>query len=139
MPLKRKPAFDPWRTMKLGRFHDVITSIFRASFWVALVFAFVMALPPQPPHLPGNPSDKVQHILAFATLAALVSIAYRSVALLRLLAYLSAFGALIEVFQAFPALNRDSDPIDWIADTFAAALVLAAVHCWRSREQTGGP
>ena len=29
----------------------------RALFWLALVFAVVMALLPQPPALPGTPSD----------------------------------------------------------------------------------
>ena len=53
---------------------------------------------------------------------------------MRLLGGLSAFGAIIEVLQAIPALNRDSDPVDWLADTIAAALVLAAVRWWRSRQ-----
>ena len=48
----------------------------RPICWAATIFAFVMTLLPQPPQLPGSPSDKVQlsdkvqHILAFATLAA---------------------------------------------------------------------
>jgi hypothetical protein len=45
---------------------------------------------------------------------------------------LSLFGALIELCQAIPALNRDSDPIDWIADTLACGLVLLLV-AWRRR------
>lgn len=53
---------------------------------------------------------------------------------MRLLASLSAYGALIEVLQAIPALNRDSDPVDWGADTLAAAIVLAAVWRWRIRQ-----
>lgn len=103
-------------------------SFYRAAFWAALIFAFVMALLPQPPQLPGAPSDKVQHIVAFATLAALWSAAYRSMSLMRLLASLSVFGAVIEGHQAIPMLNRDSDPLDWVADTIAAALMLAAVR-----------
>jgi VanZ family protein len=95
------------------------------------MFALVMALLPQPPQLPGSPTDKVQHMVAFATLAALASAAYRSTSLMRLLVSLSAFGALIEVLQAIPALNRDSDPVDWVADTIAAAIVFAAVWRWR--------
>ncbi len=41
---------------------------------------------------------------------------------------LSLFGAFIELVQYIPALHRDSDPIDWIADTAAAALVLIFLH-----------
>jgi VanZ family protein len=51
---------------------------------------------------------------------------------LRLLAALSLFGALIEVVQAIPALQRDSDIKDWIADTVAVAVVLVIVW-WRRR------
>lgn len=114
-----------------------MTGFYRASFWAALIFAFVMALLPQPPQLPGTPSDKVQHIIAFATLAGFGSAAYRSMSLIKLLVSLSAFGAVIEVLQAIPALNRDSDPVDWLADTLAAALVLVAVGWWRSKQESG--
>lgn len=110
-----------------------MTGFFRVSFWAAFLFAFVMALLPQPPQLPGNPSDKLQHIVAFATLAALAAAAYPKASLMRLFVGLSAFGALIELFQGVPALNRDSDPVDWVADTVAAATVFAAVWWWRNR------
>ncbi|HEX8839851.1 MAG TPA: hypothetical protein VF750_05220 [Sphingomicrobium sp.] len=103
----------------------------RLLFWAALGFAFVMAVLPHPPELPGEPSDKLQHIAAFATLALLVSFAYPATALPRLLLRLSLFGAIIELVQAIPALHRDSDYKDWIADTLAAGLVLAAAWCLR--------
>jgi len=92
-----------------------------------------MAVLPHPPQVPGQPNDKVQHIAAFATLALLASLAYPTVRLLSLLVGLSLFGALIEMVQAIPALQRDSDVRDWIADTIAAAAVLLAVRWWRSR------
>ncbi len=107
----------------------------RPAFWFALVFSFVMALLPQPPQLPGTPSDKVQHVAAFATLALLGSTAYPSTSLIRWLVKLSGFGAMIELLQAIPALNRDSDAVDWVADTAAAALVLAAVWWWRRKRE----
>ncbi len=109
-----------------------MTIFYRATFWAALTFAFVMALLPRPPQMPGAPSDKIQHIAAFATLALLATVAYRSTSLIRLFAGLAVFGALIELFQAIPALNRDSDPLDWVADVVAAAAVFALVRCWRS-------
>ena len=105
----------------------------RAVFWAAAVFAFVMAVLPQPPELPGEPGDKIQHIVAFATLAILGSFAFPRTALLQLLLRLSLFGAAIEVVQAFPALHRDSDPLDWIADTAAVAVILLIVRWVRSR------
>lgn len=95
-----------------------------------------MAVLPHPPEVPGEPNDKVQHIIAFATLAALASFAYPRTALFRLLASLSLFGAFIEVVQAIPALQRDSDIMDWVADTAAVAAVLAVV--WLLRRSASG-
>ena len=92
-----------------------------------------MAVLPHPPEVPGQPNDKVQHIAAFITLALLGSLAYPAVRLFSLFVGLSLFGALIEMVQAIPALQRDSDVRDWIADTIAAAAVLLSVRWWRSR------
>lgn len=92
-----------------------------------------MAIVPHPPELPGEPNDKVQHIIAFATLALLGSFAYPRTALIRLLAGLSLFGALIEVVQAIPMLHRDSDLLDWLADTIAVLVVLLVVRRWSLR------
>lgn len=89
-----------------------------------------MAILPHPPPVPGNPNDKVQHIAAFATLALLGSFAYPQTTLVSLFLRLSLFGAFIEVVQAIPVLNRDSDILDWLADTVAVAIVLLLVR-WR--------
>jgi VanZ family protein len=107
--------------------------IFRLGFWAAVLLAFVMAALPQPPQLPGQPSDKLLHIIAFATLALLGSLAFPRIPLLKLTLALSVFGAAIELVQAVPALNRDSEFLDWIADTAAAAFVLFLVFLWRRR------
>jgi len=104
----------------------------QAIFWAAACFAFVMAAVPHPPEVPGEPNDKVEHMIAFATLAMLAAFAFPRTALLRLLVGLSLFGALIEVVQAIPALQRDSDIKDWAADTVAAGLILGLVW-WRRR------
>jgi uncharacterized membrane protein YphA (DoxX/SURF4 family) len=105
----------------------------RAVFRAAACVAFVMAVLPHPPQFPGEPNDKVQHIAAFATLALLGSFAYPATTLSKLLVRLSLFGAAIEVVQAIPALHRDSDVLDWLADTVAVAVVLLLVRWWRGR------
>ena len=105
----------------------------RLLFWAAATFAFIMAVLPHPPELPGHPSDKVQHIAAFATLGLLAAWAFPRTPALRLLAGLSLFGALIELIQAIPPLNRDSDVVDWVADSATAALLLASVRLRRKR------
>ena len=105
----------------------------RLLFWAAAIFAFVMAVVPHPPRIPGEPNDKIQHIIAFATLALLGSGAYTAMKPLRLLAWLSLFGAAIEIVQIIPALYRDADVLDWIADTVAVAVVLLLVRVIRRR------
>ena len=87
-----------------------------------------MALLPHPPEIPGEPGDKVQHMTAFFTLGALAAAGWRDRRLLVLFASLAGFGAAIEIFQAIPALHRDAQFLDWLADMFAAAVALALVH-----------
>ncbi|HEX5237168.1 MAG TPA: hypothetical protein VFW39_01730 [Sphingomicrobium sp.] len=114
---------EPWRASRTAR----------ALFWAAALFAFVMAVLPHPPHIPGNPNDKLQHIAAFVTLSLLGSFAYPATALIALLVRLSIFGAAIELIQAIPVLHRDSDFWDWVADTVAVGAALLIVRWWRTR------
>ena len=97
------------------------------------MFALVMASLPKPPQLPGEPSDKIQHIMAFATLAALGATAYPRTPLVRLLIGLAAFGALVEIIQLIPPLHRDAQLTDLLADILAAAAILALVQLFRRR------
>ena len=111
--------------------------LFLIAFWGAALFALVMASLPKPPQLPGQPSDKIQHILAFVTLAALGALAYPRLSLLRLLLGLAAFGALIEVIQLIPPLHRDAQLADLVADVLAAAAVLGLAWLLRKRSSAG--
>ena len=72
-------------------------------------------------------------LTSIAAASLLASIAYPRAALLKLLICLSAFGALIEFVQAIPALHRDSDVLDWIADTVAVIVVMLLIQWWRFR------
>ena len=100
----------------------------RIAFVFCACFAFVMAAVPHPPPMPGQPSDKVMHMLAFGTLGALAAFGFRGISVARLFAGLTAFGALIELVQAIPILHRDSDVIDLLADMAAALATLIAVR-----------
>ena len=96
----------------------------RLLFWLALAGAVVLALMPQPPQLPTDRfGDKFNHILAFATLAALAALGWPRAEKLRVVERLSFLGALIEVAQAMPVLHRDCDIRDWAADTLAIVVV----------------
>jgi hypothetical protein len=115
------------------REHSQALVALQLLFWAAALFAFVMAVLPHPPHVPAN--DKLQHMAAFATLGLLGRIAYPRLPALRLVVGLSLFGALIEVVQGLPAVHRDRDPLDWLADTIACSLVLLAISWWRARRR----
>ena len=111
--------------MTSARFEQVA----RLLFWLALAGAVVLALMPQPPQLPTDRfGDKFNHMLAFATLAALAGLGWPRAEKLRVVERLSFLGALIEVAQAMPVLHRDCDIRDWAADTVAivATTVLVA-------------
>jgi VanZ family protein len=119
--------------MDVRKWNRRLTS--RLVFWAAWAFSLVMAVLPHPPRIPGEPSDKVEHIAAFVTLGIVGAWAYPKTPLLQLLIRLSLFGALIELVQAIPSLSRDSDPLDWLADTVAAAVALGIVSWWRARSR----
>lgn len=110
--------------------------LLRIAFWSALLFAFTVAVLPHPPQLPGAPSDKIQHMVGFATLAALAVAAYPEKSLLTIALCLSVFGLAIELVQLIPALNRQGDAADWAADTFAVAVIVGALWTIRHLRET---
>ncbi len=103
--------------------------VLRILFWLALAVALAAALSPHPPRIPGQPSDKIQHILAFLALTLGALAAYPRARRWALALALSGFGALIEFLQMIPVLHRSSEFLDWVADTGAvlAVIVLAAM------------
>jgi VanZ family protein len=117
-----------WRRLRGSR-------LLRALFWAVALFVFVLAVAPVP-QVPGQPSDKVQHMAAFAVLAVLGATAYPKTSAPALLLGLALFGAAIEIAQAVPIIHRDSDPVDWAADMVAAGLVLLTVY-WVRRSEGG--
>lgn len=105
-----------------------LTTLFRVLLVIGLVLAVTMALLPTPPHLPIDRfGDKAAHMLAFGTLSFLAAFAYPAVRVSRIGERLSFLGALIEVLQAMPAIHRDCDIHDWIADTIAIVIALVIV------------
>jgi VanZ family protein len=100
----------------------------RAAFYVAALAAFALAIMPKPPRGPLDQyGDKVEHIVAFAVLAALANLGFGVQRWRPIVIGLALFGAVIEVVQAVPLLHRDSDPVDWLADVAAVLVVTLAV------------
>jgi VanZ family protein len=114
-----------------------IERLFRLLFWSVLVFAFVMAILPQPPALPGDPGDKLLHMLAFFVLGGLATFAYPRLRLLTIFVGLAVFGGVIEIVQAIPELGREASWLDWLADVSALGFVLMMAgvirFVWRRR------
>jgi hypothetical protein len=67
-------------------------------------------------------------MIAFFTLGALAAAGWRDRRFAVLFGALAAFGAAIELFQAIPALHRDADAADWLADMAATAAALGLVR-----------
>ena len=113
--------------------------IARIAFWVAAIAVFVLAVTP-PVAPPLIPWDKAAHFLAFYVLTVLAAAAFPRRALLFLALSLSAYGAAIELVQALPLVNRDSDVWDWVADSVAIAaallpLLIPRVRAWLGMNQ----
>jgi hypothetical protein len=119
----------------------MLPRLLKLAFWAALLFALVMALLPQPPQLPGSPSDKVQHMLAFAVLTALALAAYPRAGWLKIGFGLACFGAFIELAQLIPMLGREGSWLDLAADCGAVAALLlvgAPIRALILRPSEGG-
>lgn len=115
---------------------NTLAGLAALAFWGCLAGAITLALIPHPPHLPEM-GDKMEHMLAFGTLAFFGALAFPRFPRLHLAERLSFLGALVEVLQSIPALHRDCDIRDWIADTLAivAVLILLEVLGLRRRKR----
>lgn len=103
---------------------SLVARVSRSLFWIAALFASVMAVLPKPPETPIDQfGDKFAHILAFATLAFLANLGFCRTDRIRIVERLSFLGAMIEVVQSIPELHRDCDIRDWVADSLAVLVV----------------
>jgi hypothetical protein len=109
----------------------------RLVFWLALAVTLVMALLPNPPALPQQATDKVQHMAAFATLTFLAALGFPRLRLRVIFVWMAALGLAIEVLQMIPILHRDAQASDWLADCAAtlATLLLCGALRWLSRRR----
>lgn len=106
----------------------------RGLFWVALVVTLAAAVWPEAsaPHL--FPWDKADHFAAFFVLTTLAAAAFPRTPLLVIALWLSLAGSAIELVQAVPAVHRDCDIWDWVADAAAIGAALGPVFLGRWRD-----
>jgi VanZ family protein len=86
---------------------------------VTLTLTVAMLWPMEAPPPAPEGSDKLVHLVAFATLAFPLARTGR-IGLLPVFIGASAFGGAIELIQ--PSFNRSADINDWMADVVGAAL-----------------
>lgn len=101
-----------------------IQRLFTIAFWAAALFAYIAAVLPHADAPSFSSSDKVEHMVAFFTLAILARFAHPRQSFLVLAGLLGAFGAFIEFSQMIPAVHRDASLYDWYADMAAVAAGL---------------
>jgi hypothetical protein len=87
----------------------------------------ILALLPREIAVHLSSSDKIDHFAAFAVLMILGQLAFPARFHLALGLGLIGFGALIEVLQGVPGLNRSPDLLDWLVEV-AAVLVVGVVY-----------
>ena len=91
-----------------------IHNVARAGFWLGVALLLVLGL--LPAHVaPSLPEDKLQHFAGFLALGVL-GIGWVTKRSLPMVAALAILGGAIEVLQAVPAIGRDAELADWIAD-----------------------
>jgi VanZ family protein len=97
----------------------------RAAFVLAIIISFTVSTLPGPEAPRGLPWDKANHFGAFYVMMGLgaASRPGKNPWLTALVLWL--FGGLIEVLQSIPAVHRDGDVMDWLADTLGILAVMA--------------
>lgn len=97
----------------------------RLGFCAALALCFWFAFTPPTDVIAA--SDKSQHVAAFFTLTLLAAIGWPKWSAVYIALGLSALGVAIELVQMLPAVGRDGDWHDWVADLVGIASALVAV------------
>jgi VanZ family protein len=108
----------------------------RWAFWSCALAVLVLALMKPVHHMPTTGWDKANHALAFFVLALLGAAAYPR-RWRRVLLWLLAYGALIEVLQGLTGW-RDAEWLDLLADGVGLALAWPLVRRLATALSRGG-
>lgn len=119
-----------------------IDKLSRVLFLLLVAAVLYLTLSPNPPHVALDTipyGDKIEHFTAFAALALMARLGFPRAADWHLLEHLSFLGAMIEVVQATPDLQRDCDWHDWVADSLGALVMLVALRVLLRWRRSRGP
>ena len=114
-----KPLRRPW--------------LWAGLWWLAVLVVVVLSLVPPPPMELPRHGDNVEHLLAYALLAAAAVQVWRPGRPLLLAGLgLVLMGVLLEFAQGALTATRQADPFDALANTLGVALgLLTAFTPWR--------
>lgn len=112
------------------------------SFWrvAAVGFAVVVAwfaFRPAADVASGLPWDKANHAVAFLVLTMLTGLGWPGLHRLWLFALMVVAGIAIELVQGLPAIGRDADVMDVLADAVGAMAGILALWLWSRRTNAG--
>ena len=106
----------------------------RGGLILAVAITLWFALYPGPNHPHLFAWDKADHLLAFGTLTALLMAAAPRAPAIRLMLVLAVFGAVLELAQATPLIDRDATLGDWLAEAIAIGAVGGAIVLLKLRD-----
>lgn len=85
----------------------------------------------------GLPWDKANHAVAFLVLTMLTGLGWPGLHRLWLFALMLVAGIAIELVQGLPAIGRDADVMDVLADAVGAMAGILALWLWSRRTNAG--
>ncbi len=101
--------------------------LWRVLFTLSLILIIWLAFTSEPYPMPSAPSDKLNHLIAFAELALLARLGWPSVRAAVLVLALLVFGLGLELGQALTPWRQFS-LLDLSADALGLAVGLALAH-----------
>ena len=105
----------------------ILTQAARIAFVAALCVIAYYAFKPAGTGGGLFPWDKADHFSAFFVLTGLAITAFPKQSFLRIAIAIAILGALIEIIQGLPIVNRDCDFWDWVAEMCALSAVYGSV------------
>ena len=107
---------------------ETIRRAARMAFWCCVAGSYTLAVMPVK-HEVGFHNDKINHIIAFLTMAFLGRLGWSRTRARWIGVGLIAFGAFIEISQWTSIVHRDASWADWAADTAATltGLILGKI------------
>jgi VanZ family protein len=106
-----------------------IRRLLRTAFYIASGLVFALSLVPSAALPPTTIGDKAEHVIAYAVLG-LLGGASAERGVVRIILWLTAFGAVIELLQAFSP-GRSPDVFDALADVAGACIGVASATILR--------